>query len=146
MADNLTPELVDYLLAILYLTTKRGKRCCIKLIEVSKILGVAKPTTSLMLRKLLRMGLITKSSEGIAISELGLEVSKAITKKHEVLEDMLIQHGLDHDRACEVARVLELIVDDADITKIARTLKSSQSVCDKLQCRLDSAVRSRKGR
>ncbi|MEM2006428.1 MAG: iron dependent repressor, metal binding and dimerization domain protein [Sulfolobales archaeon] len=144
MTDNLTPELVDYLLAVVHLTAKRGGQCCIKLIEVSKILGVAKPTTSLMLKKLLRMGLITKSTQGIAISELGLEVSKTITKKHEVLENMLIQHGLDHDRACEVARVLELIVDDSDVTKISRTLKDSQSECDKLQCRLNSAVRSRK--
>lgn len=144
MVNNITPELVDYLIALVYLTMKHEDGYYIKLLEVSEVLGVAKPTASLMLRKLLSMGLISKSKQGIAVSKLGLEVSMKIVKKHEILEDLLLQHGLDHDRACEIARKLELVLDEVEIVKIEKTLLKARSACDKLQCRLNSAIRARK--
>lgn len=144
MDDSLTPELVDYLIAIVYLTVNRGNRCCAKLVEVSEVLGVAKPTASLMLGKLFRMGLIVKSKDGIGLSRHGFDVIDVIIRRHEVLENMLLQHGLDHGRACEISRKLEVILREEDILTIEKSLTNLRTRCDKPLCRFDSAMRARR--
>lgn len=144
MGDDLTPELVDYLITVVHLTIKHGSKCCAKVIEVSEALGVAKPTASLMLRKLFCMGLIVKTKDGVGITQRGLDIVNAIVKKHEVLENMLLLHGLDHDRACEIARRLEVILREEDIVIIEKSLTNLRTRCSNPLCRLDSAVRARK--
>ncbi|MEM1527884.1 MAG: hypothetical protein QXS62_04155 [Sulfolobales archaeon] len=68
MDESLALELVDYLIHNSLFDHKLSNRCRAKLVEVSEVLGVAKPTASLMLRKPFRMGLIVKSKDGIGLS------------------------------------------------------------------------------
>lgn len=144
MSDELSPELTDYLIAILYLNTKRGSKCCVRLVEVSELLGVAKPTVSLMIRKLVQQGLVMKKKDGVMLSQRGLERCETIVRKHKVIEEMLISYGLDHDRACDIARKLEVVLGEDDIDVIERNILAARSSCDKLLCRIDSALRARK--
>ncbi|MCX8184623.1 MAG: iron dependent repressor, metal binding and dimerization domain protein [Sulfolobales archaeon] len=144
MVDDMTPELADYLVAIVYLVARRSSRCCIKLVEVCRALGVAKSTASLMIGKLASMGLVEKNREGIAVSKLGLEVTEAVTRRHEVLENMFLQLGVDHEKACDIARKLEVVLGSRDLEVIREKISSSLSKCNKLECRFDSAIRARK--
>ncbi len=143
MGDELTPELADYLVVVTHLTAKRGGTCCVKLFEVSEFLGVAKPTASIMLGKLLRMGLITKSREGVGLSRRGLDVVNAIIRKHEILETALLRYGLNHERACEIARKLEVVLEEEDVSTIEESLGKPREACGSPLCRLESALRVR---
>lgn len=140
----LSPELADYLLAILYITTRRSGECCARLVEVSKLLGVAKPTASLMVGKLVRLGLVVKRREGVVLSRRGIEVCDAIVRRHSVIEGVLTRCGLSRERACEVARKLEVILDEGDIDALERGLASALSDHDSLACRIGSALRARR--
>lgn len=143
MGDELTPELADYLIAVAHLVARRGGSCCARLVEVSELLGVARPTASLMLGKLYRMGLIIKSEEGVGLSRCGREVAEAIVRKHEVLEAALLRYGIDHDRACEIARKLESTLEEEDVSAIERSLEEPRKTCGNPLCRLESALKAR---
>ncbi|MCS7098840.1 MAG: metal-dependent transcriptional regulator [Sulfolobales archaeon] len=144
MIGGLTPELTDYLVTIAYLVGKYGSRCCIRLVDICRVLGVAKPTASLMVGKLVDMGLVERCERGVAVSELGLRVVEAVTRRHEVLENVFLQIGVDHEKACDIARKLEVALGVSDVEAIERRVPSYLSTCDKLECRFDSAIRARK--
>lgn len=143
MSDELTPELADYLVVLVHLVSRRGGACCVRLVEVSEFLGVSKPTASIMLGKLVRMGLVTKSRDGVGLSQRGLELASSIVRRHEVLERVLLRYGLDHDRACEIARKLEVILEERDVSTIEENLTEPGKTCDNPLCRLESALRAR---
>lgn len=97
-----------------------------------------------MVGKLVDMGLVKKCERGIAVSELGHRVVEAVTRRHEVLENMLLQIGVDHEKACDIARKLEVVLGASDIEAIERRVLGNISMCDKLECRFDSATRARR--
>ena len=143
MDVGLTPEMVDYLVSIYVLTYKRGCRC-VKPIEISKTLGASKATVSLMLKKLRFKGLVTKEKDGVSLSQRGVTICTAILRRHAMIEKALMRFGIDHDRACEVARRIEVEVDESIVDLIEKETAELELPCDRAICRFESALKARR--
>jgi len=143
MDVDLTPEMADYLVLIYALTYRRGCKC-VKPTEISKILGASKATVSLMLKKLRFRGLVVKERDGVSLSQKGVSVCATILRRHATIEKALIMLGVDHDKACEVARKIEVVVDEGVIDLVERGTMKFELPCDKATCRLESALKARR--
>ncbi len=104
-AESLSVREADYLIA-LYLAG-RGDGV-VRAKDIASMLGVAKPTVSLMLKKLLRLGLVVKVRPGYKLTDEGLRLAREIVWRHGVVEEALSRLGLSKDEACCVARLIEL--------------------------------------
>ncbi|HHY44005.1 MAG TPA: metal-dependent transcriptional regulator [Coprothermobacter sp.] len=68
--------------------------------ELCKALGLAKPTVSLMVKKLQEKGLVTREPyKRIFLTEDGTEKAKAILRRHEAIKEILIKSGTPEDIA-----------------------------------------------
>ncbi len=143
MDVDLTPEMADYLVLIYVLTYRRGCRC-VKPTEISKTLGASKATVSLMLKKLRFRGLVIKERDGVSLSQRGVAVCVAILRRHATIEKALMMLGVDHDRACEVARRIEVVMDEGVIDVVEKEVIKLELPCDRAMCRLKSALKARK--
>ncbi len=143
MNVDLTPEMADYLVLIYVLTYRRGFKY-VKLTEISKTLGTSKATVSLMLKKLRFRGLVIKERDGVSLSRMGAAVCVAILRRHAAIERALMMLGVDHERACEVARKIEAVVDESIIDAVEKGVVKFELPCDGATCRLESALKARK--
>jgi len=135
--------MADYLILIYILTYRRGFSY-VKPAEISKTLGVSKATVSLMLKKLRFRGLIIKEGGGVSLSQRGIAVCVAILRRHTAIEKALVMLGVDHDRACEVARKIEVVIDENIIDAVEKGINKFELPCDRATCRLESALKARK--
>jgi len=135
--------MADYLVLIYALTYRRGCRC-VKPTEISKTLGASKATVSLMLKKLRFRGLVIKERDGVSLSQRGVAVCVAILRRHATIEKALMMLGVDHDRACEVARKIEVVVDEGVVDAMEKEVIKFELPCDRATCRLESALKARK--
>lgn len=103
----LSPRDVDYLMVVYYLSHARGAA---RISDVARYLGVAKPTASIMLKKLMRFGLLRRVDSGYALTEEGLSICTDMFIKHTIIETALSRLGLDPDDACELAREIEVFI------------------------------------
>jgi len=110
--ENLSVRDADYLIALF----KCGGEA--RLSEVCRELKVAKPTASLMMKKLSTAGLVRKVSNKYALTVLGRKTAKEIIWRHTVTEWMLVKSGLNIREACRVARIIELYIPLNSLKKI----------------------------
>jgi len=103
----LSPRDVDYLMVVYHLAHSRG---IARISDVAKYLGVAKPTASLMLKKLMKLGLLRRVDGGYALTEEGLSICTDMFIKHTIIETALSRLGLDPDEACQLAREIEVLM------------------------------------
>ena len=143
MDVDLTPEMADYLVLIYVLTYGKGHRYA-KPTEISRTLGASKATVSLMLKKLRFRGLVVKERDGVSLSQRGVSVCVSILRRHATIEKALMMLGVDHDKACEVARKIEVVVDESVIDLVERETVEFGLPCDKATCRLESALKARR--
>ncbi len=106
-SELLSPRDVDYLMIVYHLSHVRGVA---RTSDVAKYLGIAKPTASLMLKKLTRSGLLRRVDSGYALTEEGLSVCTDMFIKHTIIETALTRLGLDPDEACKLAREIEVLI------------------------------------
>ena len=107
MPSLLSPRDVDYLMVVYHLSHVRGVA---RISDVARYLGVAKPTASLMLKKLMRFGLLRRVDSGYALTEEGLSICTDMFIKHTIIETALSRLGLDPDEACRLAREIEVLI------------------------------------
>ncbi len=110
--ENLSVRDADYLIALFKCGGEAG------LTDVCRALKVAKPTVSLMMKKLNTAGLVKKVNNKYALTFLGNKIVKEIVWRHTVTEWMLVKSGLNVREACEVARRIELYIPLKSLKKI----------------------------
>lgn len=116
----------DYLRAIYHLwEDKKDPQEGINSVSLSDYLGISKPTVSEMLRKLMKEELIHMSRYGkINLTKKGLSESKAITRKHRIIETFLTKTLKLSPRSIhEEAHRLEHAFSDDSINSICKLIK-----------------------
>ncbi len=119
VAESLSVREADYLVALL---KRGGSEAPVTVSELARDLGVAKPTVTLMLKKLVRQGLVKRVEGGYMLSCGGLECVNEIVWRHGVVEEALSRLGLDKEEACVVARLIELSIPLETLQTIWRSL------------------------
>jgi Mn-dependent DtxR family transcriptional regulator len=111
---RLSPRAIEYLLSILM--RSRGKGYA-RQYEIIEDLGISKPTASLMVRKLRRVGCLKVEGEKIRLSEVGERLVRELVRRHGIIESALFELGLSRERACGVAWriVQEIPAEDAEL-------------------------------
>ena len=117
--NSLSIREADYLVA---LYVKGGASRPVKPSVIAGALGVAKPTVTLMLKKLVVQGLVKRVEGGYKLTDEGFRLVKEIIWRHGVVEGALLKLGLSKDEACMVARLIELSIPMDSLQCIWRNL------------------------
>ena len=86
--------------------------------DICNVLHIAKPTASLMLKKLKDRGFIYKLGRKFVLTKAGHEIALEISWRHAITEWMLFKAGLPIKEACRVARSIELYIPKKALFKI----------------------------
>lgn len=98
-------SLEDYLESMLMLEESKG---FIRSVDVSRLLGVTKPSVSYATRKLRENGFITMDNDGlINLTDSGYEIARKVYAKHKTLSDFFERIGVDREIAQEDACRIE---------------------------------------
>lgn len=120
----------DYLRAIYHFQEEENNmESGVSSISLAEYLRISKPTVSEMLRKLMKENLVHKTLYGkITLTKKGLNESKAITKKHRIIEVFLTQVlKINRSIVHEEAHRLEHAFSNDSIMSISRLIKNPKS-------------------
>ncbi|MEM3399231.1 MAG: metal-dependent transcriptional regulator [Candidatus Micrarchaeia archaeon] len=107
---KVSPEMEEYLEAI-YRKKEKGETATTK--DISEALKVSKPSVTEMFRKLSEKGLIKyEPYKGAVLTKAGEEIGRDITRKHRLIEKLLMLLGVRKRRVHEEACALEHAVSD----------------------------------
>jgi len=123
--DIANPREADYLITIYELSVTNKE---VRHSEIRKKLGVAKPTVSLMTKKLEKKGYIIIEKKKIKLTKTGLAKVKELLWRHGVLEVAFTLLGVDPEIACKMVREIELIIPTEVIQRIWETM-GKPTVC-----------------
>ena len=100
----------------------------VRAIDVSRELGVSKPSVSRALRILKDGGFLTVDTNGsITLSDIGKEYAEKIYDRHNVLTELLISFGTDEKTASEDACRIEHVISDKSIMMIKTVLGKNKT-------------------
>ena len=120
----------DYLRAIYHFQEEENSmENGVSSIKLAEYLNISKPTVSEMLRKLTKENLVHKTPYGkINLTKKGLEESKAITKKHRIIEVFLTRVlKISQSKVHEEAHRLEHAFSNDSINSISNLIKNPKS-------------------
>ncbi len=95
----------DYLKTI-YLLSRRnsGVRC----VEIAEELNVSRPTVSIIVKRLMEEGYVTKNSEHeVFLTDGGLTIAESTLKKNQLFKELLTELGVDKKTAAADACEME---------------------------------------
>ncbi len=118
--EKINPREADYLLIIFEIKNNEERP---RNKDIMKKLGVSKPTTSLMIKKLVEKNLIVRKKDYIDLTQQGLITVLELLWRHGVIELSLDRLGLSPDEACHVSRTIELIMPFDTLVKIWQGMK-----------------------
>ncbi|MCF7924830.1 MAG: metal-dependent transcriptional regulator [Candidatus Izimaplasma sp.] len=103
----------------------------VKSVDIAKHLNVSRASVNNALNSLIDKGLVTKELYGnIALTKSGMEVSKKVLEKHELLKEFLIDIlGINPEQAEKEACGIEHIISDftaVQIKKLMNKLKEKK--------------------
>lgn len=101
----------------------------VKSIDLANHLGVSRASVNNAINSLIEKNLVTKALYGnISLTKEGLEVSKSVLQKHELLKEFLIDIlRVDPERAENEACGIEHNISDDTAGKIKRLIKKLKS-------------------
>lgn len=100
----------NYLETILVLQQRQS---AVRSIDVVNELGHAKPTVSVMMKKLRENGYIKMDQDGfITLTTTGRTIAQKIYERHQVIAQMLIALGVDEKTACSDACKIEHVISE----------------------------------
>lgn len=101
----------DYLKTIYLLEKKhRGVRG----VEIAEELNVSRPTVSIILKRLIEEGYVTKNAEHEAfLTDAGREIAENTVKKNQMFKELLTELGVDEQTAAADACEMEHAVSAA---------------------------------
>ena len=122
--SKLSPRRIDYLIAVFKCCKEKGYA---RQYEIVDELGVAKPTASLMIRRLRDEGYLQVRRRKIFLGKKGEEAIREALWKHGVMESALVKLGLSSREACEISwSIVDRIPRNA-VERIWRSLGSPDS-------------------
>ncbi len=114
-----TPRVEDYLEIIYRLIKEKGYAATS---DISERLSVKRPTVSLMITKLARMGYLTHEKyRGIRLTQQGERVARSVIKKHEIIAEFLEMLGVKEETAYTDTEGIEHHVQEETLERLRRT-------------------------
>jgi Mn-dependent DtxR family transcriptional regulator len=111
----LTSAMEDYLEMIYRNCLVEGY---MRMSTLSELLNVAAPSTTKMVQKLNRLGLLNYKKFGIIfLTDRGKEIGRFLLKRHEIIETFLVNLGVKEDILTET-ELIEHNISDATLHKI----------------------------
>lgn len=111
----------DYVELISHLTDVFGT---VRQVDIVVRLGVSQPTVAKMLKKLIILGLIKKSSlRNIFLTHHGVALALKIKKRHRIVESFLLALGVSLDTARRDTEGIEHHVSDETLTLFRQFVK-----------------------
>jgi Mn-dependent DtxR family transcriptional regulator len=103
--EERTDRMEDYLEVIYELVLQKGYATTV---DISDYLNVSSPSVTRMMKKLHETEFIRyEKYRGMSLTEKGIEVAKAIHKRHGILAEFFKMIGVQHDIANEDAEGIE---------------------------------------
>lgn len=101
----------------------------VKSIDLANHLGVSRASVNNAINSLIKKKLVTKALYGnISLTEEGMEVSKSVLSKHQLLREFLIDIlDVEPKKAEKEACGIEHVISDETASKIKRLLKQLKS-------------------
>ena len=107
-----------YLESILVLSEKLPS---VRSIDICDYMGYSKPSVSRAVGLLKSGGYITVDKDGyITLTDVGLDVSRKIYERHNVLTECLVSLGVDRETASEDACRIEHVISDESFEAVKK--------------------------
>jgi DtxR family manganese transport transcriptional regulator len=128
--EDRTDRMEDYLEVIYELVLQKGYATTI---DISDYLNVSSPSVTWMTKKLDETGFLRyEKYRGISLTEKGIEVAKAIRKRHGILAEFFKMIGVRGDVANEDAEGIEHHLHSETLEKLEEFVDSLKTT-DKIQ-------------
>ncbi|MGP6219914.1 metal-dependent transcriptional regulator [Caldiplasma sukawensis] len=114
MSEKVTRKERDCLLIV----GEHNENFPLRLIDLSKSMGIKPPTAINVIKRLEDKGLLLKEKGMIEITQSGSELYNEIMENHRVLESLLNRYGIDIKKCCEIASSLDYLIDHDAVDKI----------------------------
>ncbi|MBQ4105704.1 MAG: metal-dependent transcriptional regulator [Clostridia bacterium] len=112
-----------YLETILILSNEHPT---VRSLDVAEYRNFSKPSVSRAMKLLRDGGYITVDKDGyLHLTEIGREMAEKIYDRHRVLEQFLMNLGVDEDTASQDACRMEHVISDTTLTAIKNYLDSN---------------------
>ncbi len=106
----------DYLRTILSLQNSKG---CVRAIDVATDMGVTKPTVSVTMKRLRELQMIYIDPKGhICLTENGRSLAEEVSKKHMLINKVLIGLGVSPKTAAQEARLIERAIGEETFERL----------------------------
>lgn len=115
----------NYLEAILVLSRRNGY---VRAVDISRHLGVSKPSVSKALGNLSREGLVNVVNRDVRLSEQGRQVAESVLERHLFFHDLLMSAGVDPQTASEEACRMEHCLSEESFRKLTRRCSRCRQV------------------
>jgi DtxR family Mn-dependent transcriptional regulator len=103
----------------------KNKKGYVKTVDLANELNVKPSSVTEMLQKLANEGyIIYEKYRRIDLTDKGLELAKALEKRHEAIKKLLMYVGVDEETADKDACVIEHIISEESIEKIMEFTKN----------------------
>jgi Mn-dependent DtxR family transcriptional regulator len=127
--ENRTDRMEDYLEVIYELVLQKGY---VTTVDISEYLNVSSPSVTSMMKKLHETGFLKyEKYRGMSLTDKGMEVAKAIHKRHGILFEFFKMIGVRDDVANEDAEGIEHHLHTETLRKLeefVRDLKSTDRI------------------
>lgn len=120
---SLSNSLQDYLEGILNLAEKHER---VRITDLANHLGITKPSATSAAQILVKMGLLHHDKYGpLELTSTGLEIAKAVRRRHESLREFLVDVlGVAPEIAEAEACLLEHAISPTTLSKLVAFLES----------------------
>ena len=103
--ESRTDRMEDYLEVVYELVLQKGYATTV---DISDYLNVSSPSVTRMMKKLDETGFLRyEKYRGMSLTDKGIEVAKAMRKRHGILSDFFKMIGVQNDIANEDAEGIE---------------------------------------
>lgn len=127
--EDRTDRMEDYLEVIYELVRQKGYATTV---DISDYLNVSSPSVTRMMKKLHETGFIRyEKYRGMSLTDKGIEVAKAIHKRHGILAEFFKMIGVQDDIANEDAEGIEHHLHSETLMKLedfVRSLKATHKI------------------
>ena len=106
----------------IYVLTQKSKS--VRSIDVVEYMGFSKPSVSRAIGLLKNGGYVSVDKDGfLSLTEVGLEVSKKIYERHDIISKFLKSLGVSDDTASNDACKIEHVISDESFEAIKNKMK-----------------------
>ena len=117
-----TKESSEMYLETIYILSQKSDT--VRIIDISKYMGYAKPSVTRGIGLLIENGLVSVDGSGnISLTKKGEESARSIYERHTVLTKMFVNLGVDEETAADDACRIEHYISDTTFNAIKAHMK-----------------------